>query len=411
MKRKILTVFLAFAMLVSVAFAYSPKTFAVVSTEEENLSGVYYISNAEAKGSFIDVVDSVNGREVQTHHMASRDQSWTLEWIGNGAYRIKSNLSGYYLTVDNNSSSNGASVFVTNYTGASGQKWDFTEQDAGYEIGASCSNYYLSAPVTSSSNGEVPSDGTTLGMYRRTFDGYDQECWILHRVSDYTLRVDADYDDAYVERYGTAVSSRIDNELLWLKYRMMVYAGIRVDFNINYDNVDTYLDTGSSSCNAHASKTSKCNCGTCMNSVPTNLRNCHHTNYHNILYRLTNPTQSTNIRVVFSGHDMCEVSNATHTDSTTESHIFSAAWKDKDIILMFDFYKDVDYHERMIMIRNIFEFYGLSEHLNINDDRCADDCLFGAGAADRDVVEMCMLCDYCKAQLVANIDEYNHSNG
>lgn len=126
MKRKILMVFLSFVMLVAVAFAYSPKVVAnTLTDEEEDLSGVYYISNAEAKGSFIDVVDSTNGRAVQTHSMATRDQSWTLEWIGNGCYRIKSNLSGYYLTVDNNSSSNGASVSVTNYTVSFRAKMEF----------------------------------------------------------------------------------------------------------------------------------------------------------------------------------------------------------------------------------------------------------------------------------------------
>lgn len=269
----------------------------------------------------------------------------------------------------------------------------------------------MSAPVRTRTDADVPSDGTTLGMYMMSFDGYDQECWILYKVSDYTLIIDADYDDAYVERYGTAVSSRIDDELLWLKYRMMIYAGIKVDFNINYDNVDTYLDTGSSSCAAHNSKTTMCNCGTCMNSVSTNLREYHHTNYHNILYRLTNPTQSTSIRVVFSGHKMCEIKNSTHVEIAATGGTFSAAWKDKDIILMFDFCMSVNYHERMIMLRNIFKFYGLSEHLDGDDDRCDDYCLFGAGTTDMDVIEMCTLCDYCKARLAANIDEYNHSNG
>lgn len=409
MKNKISVAILTVAMVMSVVFAYSPNYAVAASTD---LSGEYWIGNAQVTGSFIDVVDSTNGRAVQTHTVTtSRNQTWTLELLSNGYYKIKSNLSGYYLTVDGNSSQSGASVSVTAYTGASGQQWSVSEDDYGYEICAKCSNYLLSAPVRSSIDADLPQNGTTLGMYMESVDSYNQEYWCLYKVSGYTLRVNADYDDSYVDRYGTAVSSKIDNMLLWLKYRMIVYAGISVDFNVNYDNVDMYLDTGSSSCAAHNSKTTMCNCGTCINSTSSALKSYHHTNYHNILYRLTNPTQSSSIRVVFSGHDMCEIKNSTHVASTTAGYTYSAARKDKDIILMFDFYTDVFDHERMILIKNIFEFYGLAEHTIETGSGYNAHCIFGTKGYLSDNVEMCTLCDHCKQLLKTNISKYNHSNG
>lgn len=409
MKNRIFAAILTIAVIMSTVFVYSPNYAFAASTD---LSGKYWIGNAQVTGVFVDVADSTNGKAVQTHSATTaRNQTWTLELISGGYYKIKSNLSGYYLTVDGNSSQSGASVSVATYTGASGQQWSVNEDDYGYEIRAKCSDYLLSAPVRSRTDADLPQNGTTLGMYMESFDGYNQEYWYLYKVSGYNLSINADYDDSYVERYGTTVSSRIDDMLLWLKTRMIIYAGINVSFNVNYDNVDTYLDTGSSSCAAHNSKTTMCNCGTCINSTSTALKSYHHTNYYNILYRLTNPTQSTSIRVVFSGHDMCEIRNSTHVASTTAGYTFSAARKDKDIILMFDFYTDTFDHERMIFIKNIFEFYGLTDHTDISQSGYSDKCLFGGESHNSDIVEMCTLCDHCKQLLKTNINRYNHSNG
>lgn len=303
MKNKILTAILTIAMVVSVVFMYSPE-YAIASTED--LSGSYWIGNLVGKSAFIDVTDGANGRLVQTHTIVNtRNQTWTLESLNNGYYKIKSNFSGYYLTVENNSFQSGASVCVMPYTGATGQQWSVSlnDDESGYEIMARCSDYLLSAPVRTRTDADIPQDGTTLGMYMRSFDGFEQESWCLYRVSGYSISINADYDDSYVERYGSNATSRIDEALLWLKNRMIVYAGINVDFSFSYDNVDTYLDTGSSSCASHNNKTTMCNCGTCVNSTSSVLRPYHHTNYNNILYRLTNPAQSSSIRVVFSGHD------------------------------------------------------------------------------------------------------------
>lgn len=406
--RKRFTLFLAFAMMLAVMFTFPCNAIAEDTSE---FSGTYYFRNAYVSGSFIDVENGGNSETVKVHTLVkTRNQSWTVTPIGNGYYKIKSNYSGYYLTVVNNSTVYGASVVVTTYSGATGQQWLIYNEGQGiYSLKPKCNeNGYLSAPLNSGSDGQLPTNGTTLGIYNKSQDSIPQESWYLHKMTDYTLIIDADYDDAYVSRYGTAkVASRIDDALLRLKRVMLQYAGVNVEFNYNYDNVDTYIDTSSCSV-ANSNYSSMCSCGNCINSTVNTLNTYHHTNCTNVLYRLTNTNQQHCIRVVFSGHDMCMINNLSHVSSTKAAGIHSIAWQDKDIILMFDFYTEVFDHERMIMIKNVLEFYGLSNHAGKSETGYNDNCIFGNNGHSSDIVEMCTLCDHCQELLRTNINRYNH---
>lgn len=407
--RKVFTLLLAFAMMLTVMFTFPCNA---VAEDTSEFSGTYYFTNAYLSGYFIDVESGGNSQTVKTNAITkTRNQSWTVTPIGNGYYKIRSNYSGYYLTVVNNSTSYGASVIVTTYTGEIGQQWLIrNERQDMYSFRPKCNeNLCLSAPLNSGSDGQLPSNGTVLGIYNESQDSIPQEYWRLHKMTDYTLIIDADYDDFFVSRYGTAnVASRIDDALLQLKKVMLKYAGINVEFNYNYDNVDTYIDTSDCSV-ANSGHSSMCNCGNCINSTSNTLNTYHHTNCTNVLYRLTNTNQQHCIRVVFSGHDMCMINNLSHVPSTKAAYIHSVARQDKDIILMFDFYNEVFDHERMIMIKNILEFYGLSDHADKSGTGYSDNCIFGNNGHLSDIVEMCTLCDHCQELLKTNINRYNHS--
>lgn len=131
---------------------------------------------------------------------------------------------------------------MTTYSGTTGQQWSILDEEQGrYSFHPRCNeDGYLSAPLNNSdSDGELPVNGTTLGIYGKLQDSIPQESWYLHKMTNYTLIIDADYDDAYDSRYGANnVSSRIDDVLLRLRRVMLQYAGINVEFNTNYGNAD-----------------------------------------------------------------------------------------------------------------------------------------------------------------------------
>lgn len=78
---------------------------------------------------------------------------------------------------------------------------------------------------------------------------------------------------------------------------------------------------------------------------------------------------------------------------------------------MFDFYTQVYKHERMMLVKNIFEFYGLTEHVIETGTDYDSNCIFGTRGHLSDNVEMCTLCNHCQQLLKTNINTYNHSNG
>ncbi len=408
--KRIVTLFLTVLTVLVVVFPVNNDVKAVTT----ELNGVYYFRNAVVGGSFIDVENAGNGTAVQTHNLVNtRLQTWTVTPIGNGYYKIMANCSGYYLTVVNNSTSYGNNVVVTSYTGESGQQWLISKnsQTDIYSFHPRCNpNGYLSAPIESSFEGELPYNGTTLGIYHESPDARDQEKWYLHKMTSNTLVVKADYDDAYASRYGASnVSSRIDDVLLKLKRVMLQYAGIKVEFNNNHYNVDTYLDT--SSCAAKNNHSTMCTCGSCNNSTASSLKSFHHTNFNNILYRMDNPNQANSLKVIFSGHDMCVINNSSHVASTKNACIHSAVYEEKDIILMFDFYTQVLYHEHMIMVKDILGLYGLVDHFEQDENTTggfSDNCIFGYNSHTADVVEVCTLCEHCQGILLENISTYNH---
>jgi hypothetical protein len=251
--------------------------------------------------------------------------------------------------------------------------------------------------------GSPASNGAQVYAYTTSpLDGYNQEVWYMYKMQ-YNLTVDADYDDTYYSRYGSNASSRLTYNLSMLKQRMIETAGIDVTFNTLYANVDSYVDTAPASCNSHSGLTAMCSCGTCVNSSASILQSYHHTNYHNILYRLTNPNQSRNIKVLYTGHQTCYSNGYSHTSNAGDAGFLSAIWKEKDIVLMMDFKTETD-HERMMTVRTILEMYGLTGHVSSG----VANCIFGAYANDASVREMCTLCGDCKSRLIANADEYNH---
>lgn len=94
---------LTFAMVFATVLSFPCNAMA---TDTVEFNGVYYFRNAYVNGSFIDVAESTNAKAVQTHSLVkTRSQTWTAPPIGNGYYKIRSNYSGYYLTVVNNSAS------------------------------------------------------------------------------------------------------------------------------------------------------------------------------------------------------------------------------------------------------------------------------------------------------------------
>lgn len=405
--RRIFSAILAVAMTFTLIIA-SPPTSAIAVTD---FSGTYYIRNMSS-GVFLTPDTNTNGSLIKTKSMnLLGDQVWIVESRGDDYYSIKSQQTGYYLYVNGNIATAGSTVIMTTETTGDGWLWKFTAYNNGYYISSKLnSSYVLSTQAYSGSYGSPATNGSQVYIYGRSpFDGYDQDAWYLCR-KQYNLTLDVDYDNAYYSRYGSNVSSRLTATLTMIKQRMIESAGIDVTFSTVYTKVSSYVDSAPNSCASHTSNTTMCSCDTCVNSSATNLQAYHHTNYYNILYRLTNPNQARNIKVFYTGHQTCYSNGYSHTADAGYAGYLHATWEAKDIILMMDFKSDTD-HERMMTAYAILQLYGLQSHTQNSGDY-SNNCIFGSNAmSNSGVREMCTLCNHCISVLVANANEYNHPLG
>lgn len=388
--KKWFSAIMAIAMAVTLIVATPP-----MPVKAADLSGTYFIKNmATAVYAGPSALSSGSAATAQSLN-AYVDQSWVIQLRENNYYSIKTNGSNLYLSVQNNSSSSGATIILSPYTGADGQLWSISSLNGGYRFSPKCS---LSNLLGTTLN-DMPYNGDVMHTIPYRADGYNYELWYLREVTN-SLVIDLRYDEAYRTRYSAYVS-RMDNCVNVLKSRLLTDAGINVLALANPTEVDIYTDTATG-CASASGYNSMCSCGNCQNSTATSLKAYHHTNIDNVLYRLTN-NSGTAIRAVFTGREMCHAGQLSHISSLSNHDVFYKTWKDRDVVLIKDFMPDTN-HDALVFARAVLEMYGVTNHLNTGEY----DCIFGRDANDTNVRIDCVICSACLNTLRANADEYSN---
>lgn len=403
MVKKFISAIMTIAMVVGMVLYFPPaKTEATT-----DYSGTYYIRNISA-AYYLNAVSGTIGEAAVTSALTNvRNQAWTVtrESSTSDYYRIRSAHGNYYLTAQSNGSTIGTPVILTSFSSGAGQLWKFVSYQGGYKIVPKTNTSLVVSVQGSAPSGGSLSNNSQMYLTSATpGDGVHQEGWYMYKVQ-YQLSVKAFHDATYLTRYGSSsVSTRMANNMLALKKRLLETAGILLSYNNSYSQVQSYIDLTDTSCSAKNGVNIMCNCGTCVNSTSENdQRAFHHTNYFNNLYRLENATQSDNIAVYFIGHRMCHSAGVSHVANTGAAGVHGAINKNKDIAMIMDFQTETN-HEQMMLVRTVLELYGLSAH-SMNGEA---DCIFGSNANSIDVREVCTLCSNCQSVLIANAAEYNH---
>ena len=103
--------------------------------------GTYYIDSMAKDSSSVTVGD--DGQLSLFHAQGSSNQRYILESAGSGAYRIKSESTGQYLSVEGDKAQSGSSVIQAAYAQANRQLWHIRVADSGFYIQSALGNWVL----------------------------------------------------------------------------------------------------------------------------------------------------------------------------------------------------------------------------------------------------------------------------
>lgn len=139
--------------------AFSSADFVnVVNLPDYDLAdGTYYIDSIAKDSSSVTVGD--DGQLSLFHAQGSSNQRFRLESAGSGAYRIKSESTGQYLSVAGGNAQSGSSVVQAAYAQDSRQLWHIRVADSGFYIQSALGNWALDL-----CNGST-SDGTSVRIW------------------------------------------------------------------------------------------------------------------------------------------------------------------------------------------------------------------------------------------------------
>lgn len=119
--------------------------------------GTYYIDSIAKDSSSVTVGD--DGQFSLFHAQGSSNQRFILESAGSGAYRIKSESTGQYLSVEGDKAQSGSSVIQAVYAQDNRQLWHIRVADSGFYIQSALGNWALDL-----SNGST-ADGTSVRIW------------------------------------------------------------------------------------------------------------------------------------------------------------------------------------------------------------------------------------------------------
>ena len=112
--------------------------------------GDYYIISSINMNYYVDIPgtevasgNNVNMYTMETNVMPPACDAWTLVYLGNGFYKIKSKGTNFCLDVSEASLDRGTNVQVWEENDSTAQQWSIIQTDYGYKIQSRCNGFYL----------------------------------------------------------------------------------------------------------------------------------------------------------------------------------------------------------------------------------------------------------------------------
>ena len=112
--------------------------------------GDYYIISSINMNYYVDIPgtevasgNNVNMYTMETNVMPPACDAWTLMYLGNGFYKIKSKGTNFCLDVSGASLDRGTNVQVWEENDSTAQQWSIIQTDYGYKIQSRCNGFYL----------------------------------------------------------------------------------------------------------------------------------------------------------------------------------------------------------------------------------------------------------------------------
>lgn len=170
-----------------------------ITTELLDNGIIHTFENTSSSQLMIPISSSINATiETQTFHYSKTKLMWKLEYADNGYYKIKNDVTGYYLTApanNNNGSSITQGLFNGNYS-----LWCFIKNSDGSYMVQSKNQYIRNAPtplyLSTSETSVVQKSGSCS--------------W---NVKPLIMRINAYYDQSFCTLYGTLYGTNYLNVL------------------------------------------------------------------------------------------------------------------------------------------------------------------------------------------------------
>lgn len=182
--------------------------------------GDYYIISSINMNYYVDIPgtevasgNNVNMYTMGTNVMPPACDAWTLVYLGNGFYKIKSKGTNFCLDVSGASLDRGTNVQVWEENDSTAQQWSIIQTDYGYKIQSRCNGFYLDVAgggFENSTNVQVwETNDTTAQKY--VFVPYGASTGQTIEDGVYSIRsaLDANY---CVDADGAAVKSKYKDE-------------------------------------------------------------------------------------------------------------------------------------------------------------------------------------------------------
>ena len=340
---------------------------------------------------------------VNTYSNSQTSMMWKFEYVSDGYYKIKNDITGYYLRAPANNTS-GASVTQSTYSSTYGL-WRFIETTDGYYMIQSKNQYERNASsplyISVSENDVVQSSYSTASK------------WDIRALTmNLTLYHDQAFSDMYSEIGVNAVDA-LNNILSYNKNNEEDYRsveqffkeefGIKINLQINttiyesfpYANDCLYKDDPDALCD---------NCKNEGSTTDTPYSHCVANHHHKSANKFVTCTPQSNIsiNVLLTGHmASCGYDGTSHTSKTTVLGRAEGVGYGNRCALFLSTFGDIsDYNAvKLTFVHEILHLLNASHHYTSDDNIY---CIHGSRRHSEDVTVPLLICDQC----IDKVDAY-----
>lgn len=376
--------------------------------------GTYFIGN-KGTGLYMDLegAASADGTPIQQWTFHGGIQSrWIITMESYGYYSIRSAYTNKYIGVENSSTSGSAAIKqYSSVANQKGRQWSITVTASGaYRFTPRSSTAMaLAVPITGTFD-----DGTDLVQLPYTENTNYRDEWVVYSL-DQQVNLDIMYDNAYLSRYPDAYNQLI-NQLVALQQVYIENFGIYV----NYDTPKVFSSYADSNCtSSHSSTCSHASNSSCVNMGWNNSgtlvqQTYHHNNIYNNLLRVSFPDISSTTRMVFFGRQSCATVDGTHYSNP----YYGLTYPYLGLISITNFVSLES--ELKTIVHEFGHLYFAPDHYggsvqstndlndSLNTDLFSINCIYGENKDTDYVITNMIICDGCKAYILANADRFSH---